>query len=67
MLQFEFERLKLENTSFVPWGRSVGGGHREVIERRAAEGWRFVGVVPVSIAGNGALELFDMVFEREEA
>ena len=67
MWRYAFERIKIENTSLLPFGRSVGGGHQELIERRAAEGWRYAGFVPVSVAkGNGSLELFDLVVEREE-
>jgi len=65
MLRYEFERVKLEATSYVPWGRSVAGGTRELIEARAADGWRYVGLVPVSVTGKGGLELFDLVFEKE--
>jgi len=65
-MRYEFERIKLETTSYVPWGRSVAGGQRELIESRAAAGWRYVGLLPVSANGKGGLELFDLVFEKEE-
>lgn len=65
MPRYEFERMKLEATGYVPWGRSVAGGQRELVEGRAAAGWRFVGILPVSVNGKGGLELYDLVFEKE--
>lgn len=39
--------------------------HREVIDRRAAEGWRYVGYVPFHISGSGEPVQIDLIFERE--
>ena len=39
--------------------------HREVIDRAAREGWRYVGWVPTCIIGHGTVTLMDLVFERE--
>ena len=39
--------------------------HREVIDRHAAEGWRYVGWVPAYINGNGRIEHSELIFERE--
>lgn len=37
--------------------------HRELIERHAAEGWRYAGFVPTHIA-NGEIVQIDLIFER---
>lgn len=39
--------------------------HREIIDRYAADGWRFVTVIPTEIVGYGALHEVDLVFEKE--
>ena len=39
--------------------------HREIIDRRAAEGWRYVGYVPVRTNSNGQPTQIDLIFERE--
>lgn len=39
--------------------------HREIIDRRAAEGWRYAGYVPFHISGNGETVQIDLIFERE--
>ena len=39
--------------------------HQEVIRRRAAEGWRYVGFLPKRQRAAGFLEIIDLVFERE--
>lgn len=39
--------------------------HREIIDRHAAEGWRYVGWVPTCIVSHGAVTQLDLIFERE--
>lgn len=38
--------------------------HREIIDRRAREGWRYAGWVPSHISGGEIVQL-DLIFERE--
>ena len=38
--------------------------HREIIDRRAKEGWRYVGWVPAHLS-NGAIVQIDLIFERD--
>ncbi|MCI8809217.1 MAG: DUF4177 domain-containing protein [Oscillibacter sp.] len=60
MLEYEFETVN-------------GGGimatiiedHREVIQRRAKQGWRFAGWVPAKQKGYGYIAEIDLIFERE--
>ena len=39
--------------------------HREIIDRRAAEGWRYAGYVPVKVNSYGVPAQIDLIFERE--
>ncbi len=60
MLEYEFEE--------IPGGRGFFVGkterHREVILRRAAEGWRYRGWSPAEQM-NGDVVTLDLIFERE--
>lgn len=38
--------------------------HRELIDRYAAEGWRYTGFIPTHISNGEAVQL-DLIFERE--
>lgn len=39
--------------------------HRDVIDRYAAQGWRYVGFIPVNMDGYGRLRDMDLVFETD--
>lgn len=39
--------------------------HRGLIDRYAAEGWRYVGFLPTHISRSGVLCNIDLIFERE--
>ena len=50
----------------------TGGGflsgsreHRELIDKYAAEGSRYIGIIPVSFTGHGGISQVDLIFERE--
>ena len=64
MYRYEYETVR------------VGGGfwidnrdckHRDIIEARAREGWRFAGYVPTMFSSEGGTKELDLIFEREEA
>lgn len=68
MLKYEFERVECAAGGYSLFG-GVGletDGHRDIIRRRAAEGWRFAGCIPASQRAGGFIENLDLVFEREE-
>lgn len=53
------------------WG--LGGGvvyeiedYRSVIDKRAANGWRYVGCIPIKQRGTGHTQEMDLIFEKEE-
>ncbi len=60
MLEYEFEEVPSGRGFFV--GKSKG--HREIILRRAAEGWRYRGWIPEEQM-DGTVILMDLIFERE--
>ena len=66
--EYEFERLELNAGSYSLFG-GVGihaDGHREIIGRRAQEGWRYVGWLPTEHRATGHMEEIELVFERRK-
>ena len=39
--------------------------HREIIDRRAKEGWRYAGWIPARSTNGGTVVQIDLIFERE--
>lgn len=39
--------------------------HQNVINRRAAEGWRYVGYIPLEENGHGVTQAIDLIFEKD--
>ena len=40
-------------------------GHRQIIDQYAAEGWRYVGYMPVLFTSHGGPKKVDLIFERD--
>lgn len=40
--------------------------HREIIDRYAEQGYRYVGYLPTHIAEYGKIKDLDLIFERDE-
>ena len=48
------------------WLNNSDSQHREIIDRYAAAGWRYVGYVPTAQHATGQIDTIDLVFEREK-
>lgn len=69
MLEYAFETVGCDEGG---GGYSLFGGvgietlrHREIISRRASEGWRYAGFIPKRQRAGGFIETIDLVFERQ--
>lgn len=65
--EYEFETVNCDGASGFSLFGGVGlvtDGHREIIARRASEGWRYAGCIPASQRAGGFIETVDLVFER---
>ena len=67
MYRYEYESVSY---GFGGWGLGSGNvytieDYRAVIDRRAAEGWRYVGCIPTRQRGTGHTQEMDLIFERE--
>ncbi len=68
MYKYEYERIKIE---FSGWGLLGGNAwgteeHKAVIDKRASDGWRYVGFIPAVQRGSSQIQEMDLVFEKEE-
>ncbi len=70
MLEYEFETMPCRlGGGFASIAVGAAGietqGYREVICRRAADGWRYAGCIPLIQRAAGYIETIDLIFERE--
>ena len=68
MYHYEYERVCSDISG---WGMLSGNRYgteeyREIINQRAAQGWRYIGFIPAVQRGTGHIEEMDLVFDREE-
>lgn len=67
MYIYEYERV---SSDLSGWGMFSGNKYgmeeyKQLINKRAYEGWRYVGFIPAVQRGTGHIEEMDLVFERE--
>lgn len=67
MYRYEYETVSFD---FGGWG--IGSGniysiedYRTIIDKRAADGWRYVGFVPTRQRGTGHTQEIDLIFEKQ--
>lgn len=61
MYEYEYVNVLTDGTAAAKISE-----HRDIIARRAAAGWRYVGYVPTHISRSGVLCNIDLIFEREK-
>ena len=67
MYKYEYVTITAYNQG---WGPINGASwevwrHRDIIDARAAQGWRYVGYLPVKQRGTGHIEELELIFEKE--
>lgn len=62
MYQYEYEVLNTGGGTFLDNGKRA---HREIIDRRAKAGWRYVGFMPNGFTSHGDISQVDLIFEQE--
>ena len=65
MYRYEYEAVYVGGGYWMDDNRKCR--HREVIDQRARDGWRYVGYVPTEFTSGGSTRRLDLIFEREEA
>ena len=66
--RYEYEKMEVGGNGWSPFGGFglSSESYRKIIDRRAADGWRFAAMVPLEMRANGMVETFDLVFEQED-
>ena len=67
MYKYEYETV---SCTLCAWGLGSGNvyqteNYRALIDRRAADGWRYVGCIPTKQHGTGHTQQLDLIFEKE--
>ena len=68
MYKYEYETVTYD---LGGWGFGSGNvysiveDYRSIIEKRAAEGWRYAGYIPTKQRGTGHTEEIDLIFEKD--
>ncbi|MDO4396098.1 MAG: DUF4177 domain-containing protein [Clostridia bacterium] len=68
MYRYEYETISCDVSG---WGMVAGNvytieNYRSIIDKRAADGWRYVGFFPTKQRGSGHAQEVDLIFEKEE-
>ena len=61
MVRYEYVRVKLDKNNYAL--NADMESHREIIDRQAADGKRYVGWFPVTQGPTGKTVEFDLIFE----
>lgn len=66
MYTYEYERIHVY-TGRGQWSNSKSEttGYRDIINRRAKAGWRYVGFIPATQLASGFMLEIDLIFEKE--
>ena len=62
MYEYEYVNLRTGGGFFFD---NSDAAHRDIIDKRAKDGWRFVAAVPTQFTSYGGTKAVDLVFERE--
>ena len=67
MYKYEYETVSCD---FGAWGLGSGNiysieDYRSIINKRAEQGWRYVGYIPTKQRGTGHTQELDLIFEKE--
>lgn len=67
MYTYEYEKVIIEFSGFGLLNGNVYGieEYRDIIEKRASTGWRYIGFIPTKQRGTGHIEEIDLIFEKQ--
>ena len=63
---YEYFHVKVAANASILGGFLLDPEYRNIIDRAAEEGWRYVGFLPVSQSVNGVILEYDLIFEQEK-
>ena len=67
MYKYEYMTLSAEDGKIEAKLKGIQSvdSYREIIDARAADGWRYVGYIPTRESIRGYIKTLDLIFEKE--
>ena len=67
MFKYEYETVSYTLEGWGPFGGNDYqiGEYRSIIDKRARDGWRYIGCIPTTQRGTGHTQAMDLIFEKE--
>lgn len=67
MYTYEYETVIIEFSGYGLFNGNVYSieEYRNIIEKRAKDGWRYIGFIPTKQRGTGHIEEIDLIFEKK--
>lgn len=67
MYTYEYEKVIIEFSGIGLFSGNVYNieEYKDIIEKRAKDGWRYVGFIPTKQRGTGHIEEIDLIFEKQ--
>ena len=67
MYKYEYKTIESSFSGWLPFAGNIydTDNYRDLINKRAQDGWRFVCIVPTTQRGTGHIEEMDLVFEKQ--
>ena len=67
MYKYEYEKVKCELGGYGVLGGNVYSidDYKSIIEKRAKEGYRYVGFIPTKQRGTGHIQELELIFEKK--
>lgn len=68
MYKYEYEKVKykVNGWKILRGNIYIIENYKTLINKRAKDGWRFVGYIPVKLGGHGDFEEIELIFEKSE-
>ena len=64
MSRYEYDFLRIKFSSVLNSPREAESAYRDVIKKRAKQGWRLVQIFSPATSHHGHAEFYEMIFER---
>ena len=66
MYTYEYEKIIIEfsGIGLFNWNIYSIEDYKDIINKRAIDGWRYVGFIPTKQRGTGHIEEIDLIFEK---
>lgn len=66
MYTYEYEKIIIEFSGIGLFNGNIYSieEYKDIINKRALDGWRYVGFIPTKQRGTGHIEEIDLIFEK---